>query len=88
MKNKQTMRKNSIKIFILNVLLLSVLACALGLADDAFHLVYTSDNIFIYCINAIKYCLFWVLPYWWAMIIAGAVILTILYEVIRKIIMK
>ncbi|MDN3693671.1 hypothetical protein QWZ06_15915 [Chryseobacterium tructae] len=80
------MTKKSIKVFIVNVILLSVLACVLGLTDDVFQEVYTSSNILTYCMNAMQYFLFWVLPYWWAMIIAGAVILTILYEMIRNII--
>ncbi|WP_185148487.1 hypothetical protein [Chryseobacterium pennae] len=75
------MKKNSIniKVFILNIIVLCVLSCALGVTDSAFHQVYTSDNVFSYCINAIKYFIFWILPYWWAVIIALAVILTVLY---------
>lgn len=80
------MTKNSIKVFILNIILLSVLACALGTTDSAFQQVYASDNVFSYCINAIQYFLFWVLPFWWAIIIAIALILTVLYIMVRSVI--
>ncbi|WP_045495885.1 hypothetical protein [Chryseobacterium sp. StRB126] len=79
------MRKNIIKPFIFNIILLSVLVYVLGLTDSAFQQVYPSHTILSYGINSLKYFLFWVLPYWWFIIIVGAVVLTFLYVVFRKI---
>lgn len=79
------MRKNTIKAFILCVILLSIPIFALGLTDSAFQQIYPSDNILSYSINSFKYFLFWVLPYWWILIVVSAAVLTLLYVVFIKV---
>jgi len=80
------MRKNILKWFIINIVILSSIVYILGLTDSAFRQVYPSENIISYLINSIKYFVLWVLPFWWLIIIGGAVLLTFLYTVFSKII--
>ncbi|OCA71055.1 hypothetical protein BBH99_13960 [Chryseobacterium contaminans] len=78
------MRKN-IKFFIVCMILLSVPCFVLGLEDSAFQQIYPSNNWVSYSINSLKYFLFWVLPNWWIFIIGGAVVLTLLFVLFKKI---
>ncbi len=78
------MKKNTIRVFLINVMILSLTAYILGLTDSAFTQVYPSENRFSYLISSVKYFVLWVLPYWWPIITVGAVLLTFLYAVIRK----
>jgi len=79
-----SMKKNILKTFVVNILILSLIVYILGLTDSAFQQVYPSDNVVSYLINSLKYFILWVLPYWWLMIIIGAVLLTFLYSILRK----
>ncbi|PRB01702.1 hypothetical protein CQ046_14970 [Chryseobacterium sp. MYb7] len=78
------MKKNILKVFIINIMILSLLAYILGLTDSAFRQVYPSENMFFYLVNSIQYFVLWVLPYWWLIIMGGALLLTFLYYIIRK----
>lgn len=79
-----SMKKNILKTFVVNILILSLIVYILGLTDSAFQQVYPSDNVVSYPINSLKYFILWVLPYWWLMIIIGAVLLTFIYSILRK----
>ncbi|RLJ32210.1 hypothetical protein CLU97_1658 [Chryseobacterium sp. 7] len=79
------MKKNILKVFIINIMILSLLAYILGLTDSAFRQVYPSENMFFYLVNSIQYFVLWVLPYWWLIIMGGALSLTLLYYILRKI---
>lgn len=58
------MNKSIFKVFILNCIIISLLAFVVGLTDSAFESVYPSNNIISYLINSVKYFIFWVLPFW------------------------
>lgn len=73
------MKKNILKVFIINIMILSLIAYIMGLTDSAFGQVYPSENGISYLINSMKYFVLWVLPYWWLIIIVGALLLTFLY---------
>ncbi|RXM41306.1 hypothetical protein BOQ62_01510 [Chryseobacterium sp. CH21] len=79
------MKKDILKVFIINIMILSLIAYILGLTDSAFTQVYPSENMFFYLVNSIQYFILWVLPYWWLIIMGGAVLLTLLYYILRKI---
>ncbi|MCQ9640887.1 hypothetical protein MP478_15990 [Chryseobacterium sp. WG14] len=79
------MKKPIFNVFIISIIVLSVIACFLGLTDDAFQIVYPSKNVPSYLINSIKYFIFWVLPYWWIIIVGGSLLITFLYWSIKKI---
>jgi len=79
------MKKNILKVFVVNILILSFIAYLLGLTDSAFRQVYSLDNIVSDLADSLKYFVLWVLPYWWIMIIIGAVLLTFLYWILKKI---
>lgn len=79
------MKKNILKVFIINIMILSLVAYILGLTDSAFRQVYPSENMFFYLVNSIQYFVLWVLPYWWLIIMGGALLLTLLYYILRKI---
>lgn len=78
------MNKSIFKVFILNCIIISLLAYVLGLTDSAFESVYPSNNIISYLINSVKYFIFWVLPFWWIIIVCGSAVLTLLYLLIKK----
>ncbi|QBJ84943.1 hypothetical protein DDI74_01105 [Chryseobacterium gleum] len=78
------MKKNILKVFVVNILILSFIAYLLGLTDSAFSQVYSSGNVVSYLTDSLKYFILWVLPYWWLMIIIGAVLLTFIYSILRK----
>ncbi len=79
------MRKSGFSVFIINIVVLSLLAYFVGLTDSAFQKKYSSLNGISYIISSIKYFIFWVLPYWWIIIIVGSLILTLLYWLLKKI---
>ncbi|UTX49094.1 hypothetical protein [Chryseobacterium sp. MA9] len=78
------MKKNILKMFIINTVILSLIAYILGLTDSAFRQVYPSENGIFYLMNSMKYFVLWVLPYWWLIITGGALLLTFLYVIVRR----
>jgi len=78
------MKKNILKMFIINIVILSLIAYTIGLTDSAFRQVYPSENGIFYLMNSMKYFVLWVLPYWWLIITGGALLLTFLYVIVRR----
>ncbi|PTT19940.1 hypothetical protein DBR28_21070 [Chryseobacterium sp. HMWF028] len=78
------MKKRILKVFIINIMILSLTAYIMGLTDSAFRQVYPSENGISYLINSMKYFVLWVLPYWWLIITGGALLLTFLYVIVRR----
>ena len=58
---------------------------SLGLLDDAFRKtgIWYKDII-----GSLKYYIFWVLPYWWLIIIFGAIIIASIVIVGKKLVSK
>ncbi|ADQ82753.1 hypothetical protein AWM61_05560 [Riemerella anatipestifer] len=80
------MKNSMFKIFIISLVILSFFAYLIGLTDSAFQKNYYSDNIFICFINSIKYFIFWVLPYWWLIILIGAILSMGIFYVFKRVI--
>lgn len=64
--------KKMINYFLIGLAIMIVFTYLLGLLDDAFRKtgVWYKDIL-----GSLKYYIFWVLPYWWLIIIVGAIII-------------
>jgi len=78
------MKQKIFRFFLMIIVIISIIAYFFGLADSAFRKIYPSRNPISYFINSIKYFVLWVLPYWWIIIIIGAVFFTLLYWAFLK----
>jgi len=67
--------KEMIKYFLIGLAIMIAFTYLIGLFDDAFNKtgVWYKDII-----GSVKYYVLWVLPYWWLIILAGAIVIGLL----------
>jgi hypothetical protein len=58
----------------------------MGVNDGAFKDLYYSESWLLTIVGSLKYWVLWVLPYWWAVIIAGSLLFGVLVLSVRKLI--
>ena len=66
--------------FLLGLMVMILFTYFMGLSDDAFQKtgVWYKDIL-----GSFKYYVFWVLPYWWLIIIIGAIVIGFVFYGIR-----
>ncbi|MDO6389569.1 hypothetical protein Q4E40_05490 [Pontibacter sp. BT731] len=51
----------------------------MGIFDDALERTYYTGVWYKDIIGSFKYYIFWVLPYWWVIIVGGAIFLALIF---------
>lgn len=54
-----------------------------GIYDDAYTRLYRTGVWYRDVIGSLKYYVLWVLPYWWIVMIIGAIVIALIFYLIR-----
>ena len=70
--------KKMFNYFIIGLAVMIVFTYLFSLGDDAFSRTYKTGIWYKDIIGSIKYYVLWVLPYWWLIILVGAIVIGLL----------
>jgi len=72
-----------LKYYLWSFLIMTILTYSLGWIDIISNELLTG-NIFKDILNSFPYYIEWILPYWWLIMLVGALILTIIGLIVRR----